>query len=108
MSRTTTVAQNQPRPVHIQIMRRIVPTIMVAFVLFGAFMVYVYYTSTRSRLEQTHKSELAERTTEINDLISKAVADAQLLATQPVTQSFGADSKMLAGANRGRQPNGQT
>jgi hypothetical protein len=107
MSRKTNLAKNQPPPVHVQIIRRVIPAIVVAFVIFTALMVYVFYSSTRTQLNQIHEVELGERTTEINDLIAKAVSDAQTVANLPGTRTF-ADSSLKALAEAsGAKPNGQ-
>ena len=61
MSRTTNLTQNPLRPIYSQIMRRITPVIVIAFVLFSAVVVYIFFSSIRAQLDQVHQVEMAER-----------------------------------------------
>src|SRR5690349_18305891 len=107
MSRKTNLAQNRTSTVYAQIMRRITPAIVLAFVIFTTLMVYVYYSSTRSQLNQLHEVELGERTSEINNLIVQAVGDVQSLSNLPSTRTFADASLKVLGDASGGKPNGQ-
>src|SRR5689334_6538907 len=107
MSRTTNLVQNQPVPVHVQIMRRITPAIAVTFVIFAALMIYVFYSSSRSQLNQVHEVELGERTNEISDLISKSITDAQGLANLASVRTFADAAVKASSGSTSEAPAGQ-
>lgn len=107
MSRTTNLVQKQPVPVHVQIMQRVTPAIVLAFVIFAALMIYVFYTSSRAQLNQVHEVELGERTSEISDLISKSISDVQGLANLASVRTFADGAARVSGDSTSDAPAGQ-
>ncbi len=86
--RKTDLTTAKPRPVHIQIMRRIAPIIVVAFVAFTIIGISVYQSNLNIRINQVHQTALEERANSVSLPIETAVNDATGLADSPVVRSY--------------------
>jgi GAF domain-containing protein/CheY-like chemotaxis protein/HAMP domain-containing protein len=107
MSRKKTLT-TKARPVHVQLLRRIIPIIVLAFVLLAGVAVVVYQDNVQTRVNDLHRVELAERTLAIIAPVDSAIGDVAALANADATRDFAVEIQSITSQRPTERPASQT
>lgn len=104
---TTTRKPHATTPIQAEIMRRLAPVIVLAFLAFALVGSYLYQDNIRGHLTQIHIAELSEHAGQISTPLQEAITAAQRLARGAATRVFAAELQRTGGPVGDNLLNGQ-